>query len=84
MPKLKKRTPGKVPVDMERAIQQIYDDINDVINAVNSYSLDEKGYGGNIGDIRIVQSQSGTSSKYYIEFRTKDGWARSEGTLISE
>ena len=41
MPKLKKRTPGKVPADMERAIQQIYDDINEVINAVNRFSLNE-------------------------------------------
>ena len=29
MGKLKKRTPMKVPDDMHRAIQQIYDDINE-------------------------------------------------------
>ncbi len=84
MGKLKKRTPMKVPDDMHRAIQQIYDDINDIINAVNAYSLEERGEVGKVGDIRIIQSQSGASSRYYIEFRTKDGWARSEGTLISE
>ena len=84
MAKLKKRTPAKVPQDMERAIQQIYDDINDIINSVNSFHLEEIGSQGKIGDIRIVQEQSGSSSNYYIEFRTQDGWARSEGTLIDE
>ena len=82
MPKLKKRTPGKVPADMERAVQQIYDDINEVINAVNRFSLNEVANEGKVGDIRIVQSQDESSSKYYIEFRTNDGWARSEGVLI--
>ena len=40
MAKLKKRTPVKVPSDMERPIQQIYDDINDIINAVNRFHLE--------------------------------------------
>ena len=84
MAKLKKRVPGKVPENMNRAIQQIYDDINDIINTVNNYSLEEKGYEGKVGDIRIIESQEGSTSKYYIEFKTKDGWARSEGALISE
>tara|TARA_R110002020_G_scaffold12453_1_gene45757 strand:+ start:1039 stop:1293 length:255 start_codon:yes stop_codon:yes gene_type:complete len=84
MAKLKKRTPAKVPADMERAVQQIYDDINDIINSVNSYQLEEIGTQGKLGDIRIIQEQSGSSSSYYIEFRTRDGWARSEGTLINE
>ena len=35
MAKLKKRTPMKVPADMERAIQQIYDDINDIIKLLS-------------------------------------------------
>ena len=55
MGKLKKRTPMKVPDDMHRAIQQIYDDINDIINAVNAYSLEERGEVGKVGDIRIIQ-----------------------------
>ena len=83
MARLKKRTPMKVPADMERSVQQIYDDINDIINRVNTFSLEEIGTEGNVGDIRVIQEQSGSSSKYYIEFRTRDGWARSEGTLIS-
>ena len=83
MAKLKKRTPMKVPVDMERAVQQIYDDMNEIINAVNTYSLEEVAVTGKVGDIKVVQSQEGATSKYYIEFKTKDGWARSEGTLIS-
>ena len=84
MPKLKKRTPGKVPQELERAFQQLYDDINEIINAVNRFQLEEVGYQGKVGDIRIIQEGSGASTNYYIEFRTRDGWARSEGTLISD
>jgi hypothetical protein len=83
MSKLKKRTPAKVPQDMERAVQQIYDDLNEIINAVNSFHLEELGTQGKVGDIRIVQTQEDNINKYYIEFRTNDGWARSEGTIIS-
>ena len=82
MEKLKKRTPVKVPSDMERAVQQIYDDLNEIINAVNSFQLDEVGVQGKVGDIRIVQLQEDNINKYYIEFKTNDGLARSEGTII--
>ena len=46
MEKLKKRTPVKVPSDMVRAVQQIYDDLNEIIKAVNSFQLDEVGVQG--------------------------------------
>ena len=74
MPKLKKRTPGKVPADMERAIQQIYDDINEVINAVNQGSTSEErqGYQGKSGDIRLAKDSTGA---YEIQGRTDEGWA---------
>lgn len=84
MAKLKKRTPVKAPADMQRAVQQIYDDLNEIINAVNSFHFEASASEGKLGDIRVVQKQSGTSSTYYIEFRTFDGWARAEGELIDE
>ena len=84
MAKLKKITPVKVPSDMERPIQQIYDDINDIINAVNRFHLEGKETEGKVGDIRITQTQENNTDKYYIEFRTRNGWARSEGTIINE
>ena len=84
MAKLKKRTPVKVPSDMERPIQQIYDDINDIINSVNRFHLEGEETEGKIGDIRITQTQDDNTNRYYIEFRTRDGWARSEGTIINE
>jgi len=47
--------------DLNRTIQTIYDDINDVINSVNqgeSQSIEGK---GKEGDIRVIQD---SSSKY--------------------
>ena len=83
MAKIKKRTPVKVPQEMERPIRQIYDDINDIINAVNSIGLDGEEYLGKPGDIRIIQNQQvdGTS-KYFLQFKTNDGWVKIEGTLV--
>ena len=69
---------------MERTIQQIYDYINDIINSVNRFHLEGEETEGKIGDIRITQTQDDNTNRYYIEFRTRDGWARSEGTIINE
>ena len=82
MPKLKKRTPGKVPADMERAVQQIYDDLNEIINAVNSFQLDEVGVQGKVGDIRIVQLQEDNINKYYTSNRTTNVVSISSDSLI--
>ena len=81
---IKKRAPLKPPQEMERVIQQVYDDLNDIINAVNSISLAGRGDRGKPGDIRIVTNQDQGSINYYLEFKSNDGWVRLTGELISE
>ena len=79
----KKRAPRIDDPQLNRVVTQLYDDMNEIINAVNTFHLEEIASQGKIGDIRIVQLQENNVDQYYIEFRTKDGWARAEGTLIS-
>ena len=80
---MKKRTPMKPPEELERNIQQIYDDINDVINAVNSFALSGREYSGKPGDTRVIAKQQvdGTT-KHFFQFNTKDGWIELEGTKV--
>ena len=83
MAKIKKRTPVRAPKEMERIVQQIYDDLNDVINSVNSFSLSSEDYEGSPGNIKVIKSQQADgTSKYYLRFKTDDGWGQSEGTLV--
>ena len=82
MAKMRKRTPVKAPPEMERTVQQIYDDINDIINSVNSFALSGGEGVGKPGDIRIVKEQEQNTTNYYLEFKTDDGWVRLTGTLI--
>ena len=79
---MKKRAPSSPTQEMQRIIQQIYDDMNDVINSINRFQLEGKGYVGNPGDIRIVKDQDQTDTNYYLEFNTDDGWGRLTGVLI--
>ena len=63
----------------ERAWSQVYDDINDIIKSVNKNSTDEartKGSDGNDGDVRLFKDN--VKSKYFIEGKFKDGWAKRE------
>jgi len=63
----------------ERAWSQVYDDINDIIKSVNKESTDEnrtKGMDGLDGDIRLFKDN--VKSKYFIEGKFKDGWAKRE------
>ena len=63
----------------ERAWAQVYDDINDIIKAVNRKSTDEsrtKGSDGEDGNIRLFKDN--VKSKYFIEGKFKDGWAKRE------
>ena len=60
-----------------RAWLQVYDDINDIVNAVNNKSGTEsrtKGTLGSDGDIRLYKDSD--ASKYIIEGKFKDGWAK--------
>ena len=63
----------------QRAWSQVYDDINDIIKSVNKKSTDENrtsGTDGTDGDIRLFKDT--TKTKYFIEGKFKDGWAKRE------
>jgi|19_taG_2_1085344.scaffolds.fasta_scaffold30923_2 hypothetical protein len=81
--KLKLRAPMKAPREMERNIQQIYDDLNDIINSVNSFALSGEEFEGKSGDIRLIEEQqTDGTSKYYIRAKTNDGWVQVEATSV--
>jgi len=62
----------------QRAWEQVYDDINDIINAVNKKSEVEnrEGSQGDDGDIRLFKDVD--KGKYFIEGKFRDGWAKRE------
>jgi|7_EtaG_2_1085326.scaffolds.fasta_scaffold05083_2 hypothetical protein len=62
----------------QRAWAQVYDDMNDVINSVNQKSAVESrnGTSGGDGDIRLFKDVDRT--KYFIEGKFADGWAKRE------
>ena len=56
----------------QRAIDRIYDDINEVIGAVNQGVGDSESLGnGKAGDMRVVENSDRSVS---LEVRTKEGW----------
>jgi|TARA_Y100000361_G_C11119484_1_gene322372 hypothetical protein len=70
----KKRAPVLDDPNLNRALSQVYDDINEVINAVNQGNTSEerKGFQGKSGDIRLAKESDGS---YEIQGRTDEGWA---------
>ena len=62
----------------QRAWETVYDDINDIIASVNQKSSAESrnGSAGNDGDIRLFKDVDAT--KYFIEGKFGDGWAKRE------
>jgi hypothetical protein len=62
---------------LNRVLAKLYEDINEVINAVNKKIVAEEPnrFEGKLGDIRIVQASNGD---YEIQGRTNDGWVYTE------
>ena len=82
MPLSKKKPPAGAVEGMDRIIQQIYDDINEVINSVNQSEDAMRNLGkGKVGDIKVVQTSRGTDR---IAVRTKNGWAKVNLTRIEK
>ena len=79
---VKKRAPVVDDPQLSRVISRIYDDINEIINAVNQgdTSTQKASTEGKSGDIRVVKDSTDT---YYIEARTDEGWIQSDGTSAS-
>lgn len=61
-----KKAPKIQDAVLTRVLQSVYDDINEIVNAVNNYegSFDE--WKGKIGDIRITEKG--------LQYRDKVGW----------
>ena len=79
---VKKRAPVVDDPQLSRVISRIYDDINEIINAVNQgdTSTQKAATLGKPGDMKIVKDSNGD---YYIEARTDEGWIQSDGTSAS-
>ena len=68
--------------EIARAFQRVYDDLNELINAINqgATSTEKTVTRGKSGDIRIVKHGSGS---YYLEAKTDEGWIKSDGASAS-
>tara|TARA_R100000655_G_scaffold28309_5_gene57505 strand:- start:12735 stop:13001 length:267 start_codon:yes stop_codon:yes gene_type:complete len=69
----KKRAPKVDSDNMERVIQEVYKDINEIIDSVNSGNPSEarKESSGKRGDLRLSKRSDGV---YQIQGRTDEGW----------
>ena len=79
----KKRAPKVASPELSRAVQQVYDDINDLINSVNQ-SLKEtrSASSGKPGDIRVIKDLG--NNTYKLEAFTEDGWAETTLEITKE
>ena len=70
---IKKRAPSSGDAKLDRIIRQVYSDINELINSVNSSDTNREKLNtdGKSGDIRVVKNSNGI---YAIEAKTEDGW----------
>jgi len=75
-----KRAPKVPEPSLNRIITKIYDDLNEVINAVNdnNSSLQNESYKGKTGDIKLQRNDSGD---YELQGKTNEGWVRVAMTL---
>jgi hypothetical protein len=72
----KKKAPTLKDANLTRVINQVYDDINEIINAVNSSEVtaENKPSSGKTGDIRLIQTSDGG---YEIQGKATEGWVAS-------
>ena len=70
--------------EINRAISKIYDDINEIINAVNrKITTDpQQRFDGKLGDIRVVNNRQ--DGEYQLQGRTEDGWAKVSINIIED
>lgn len=80
----KKRSQAVNNNNLQRIVDKIYDDFNELIDAVNNKDTitSKEEFSGKEGDIRVVRSNDGTS--YEIQGRTSEGWAKTSLTLNTE
>ena len=76
MPISRKTAPRVDDPSINTALTRIYDDLNELINAVNKGSTSEGQLesSGKSGDLRLAKRSDGT---YQIQGRTEEGWISS-------
>lgn len=74
----KKRAPKGDSI--ERLMNQVYTDINEIINSVNQSesSKERESYSGKSGDLRLAKLSDGT---YEIQGKTDEGWVSATMTF---
>lgn len=75
-----KRSPQVPTEDMVRVIQQIYDDINDIIRAINNQTSEDSVI-GKVGDIKVLSNEYNT---YELRIKTKDGWVKTNLSFVDK
>ena len=77
----KKRAPQVDDQSTSRAIQQIYDDINELIDAVNlAGDSASSTTAGKKGDTRVIKKADGIMTQ---QIRTEYGWSEPEGVTYT-
>jgi len=67
------------PVSSARDIKESLDNVGDKLDAETGSKSEETKTGGGTGSMRIVKD----SNLYFLEFKTKDGWIRSDNSSLS-
>tara|TARA_R110002051_G_scaffold26192_1_gene63154 strand:- start:896 stop:1147 length:252 start_codon:yes stop_codon:yes gene_type:complete len=72
----KKKSPTVKDANLTRVLNQVYDDINEIINAVNSgqVTVEDKPSTGKTGDIRLIRLGDGS---YELQGKATEGWVAS-------
>ena len=78
-----KHAPKVTDAEVQRAINKIYDEINTLIDSVNSSVTDiEKEGSGKPGDVRVTTK---SDRDVVLEVRTDEGWFETSGlTMIKK
>ncbi len=66
--------------NIERIMDQVYSDINEIINSVNQSesSKERESFSGKSGDLRLAKLSNGT---YEIQGKTDEGWVSATMTF---
>ena len=69
--------------DMPKAIQKIYDDINEIINSVNTVIGSGREMDGHLGDLRIIDVPGSSVGQELstLQWRSSRGWATVAGSI---
>ena len=78
-----KKAPRIIPDDagsIERFANSVYDDLNEIIRAINS-QLNPDATAGKTGDIKVSVKDN---NEYELRAKTKDGWAKVDLSFVDK